>query len=714
MLACFQALAFYAAAMHKRFLPGWFQAVFAILLSSLGLCLAEGVEEGQGFRMLVDYFEQMSAPKPFLVREGQEFKSHQAAMRRQLLEGIALWPLPERLPLNVATTEALDHPWCTVRRVYYQLWPGVYASGLLFVPKEMPERPAPAMLCPHGHWGQGNAHPIVQSRCLVFAKMGYVTFSPNQNHYEDLNWGISHQTLGVWGNVRALDFLQSLPEVDRERIGVCGESGGGLQTQMLTALDPRVRAATVAGMTCNFREIIFPHTAHCDCNHFPNVMRWLDAPELSALSCPVPIQYLTMNDWTRNFQQDDYPAITRLYAANGAPDRTHCRYEATEHTYDRSKREWTYWWMDKWLRGRSESQPPKEPEDLQTFPPAKLLGLKLVSPQDNQFAGISEFYRARHRPERQEFTAPEEWKAWRRRMTGTLKELLGEDARLPRPAEPRPSGSATVPDPATTSAKVDPSEQSTQSEENLAIDRVDWASEGPLRVSAILMRSKRVTGKRPVVVICDGAGKESAARQTGPASARQLTESGSLVVLPDLRFTGAWSWEKLAEEVGPALVKHPMAYMLPAVADRKQRAAGMAHGWERNAILWGRPLAAMAGTDLRAVLDGLAARPDADLKQVRVISRGSGALAAAVLFAAALDERIAAIDVDWQNCCYANKRLPALPFILWHGDVLDWAALIADRQVTLRNVPAEAGDPAWLAKAFALTGNPGGLHIEKP
>jgi hypothetical protein len=117
---------------------------------------------------------------------------------------------------------------------------------------------------------------------------------------------------------------------------------------------------------------------------------------------------------------------------------------------------------------------------------------------------------------------------------------------------------------------------------------------------------------------------------------------------------------------------------------------------------------------VRAVLEGLAARPDADLKAVRVLSRGSGALAAAVLLAAALDRRIAAIDVDFQDCCYANKRLPAVPFILWHGDVLDWAALLADRQVTLRNVPAEAGDPAWLAKAFALTGNPGGLKIESP
>jgi hypothetical protein len=72
-----------------------------------------------------------------------------------------------------------------------------------------------------------------------------------------------------------------LPEVDQGRIGVCGESGGGLQTQMLVALDRRVKAATVVGMTSPLREILFPYNAHCGCNHFPGIMRYTDMPELS-------------------------------------------------------------------------------------------------------------------------------------------------------------------------------------------------------------------------------------------------------------------------------------------------------------------------------------------------------------------------------------------------------------------------------------------------
>jgi len=209
--------------------------------------------------MLVAYFEEMSVPKPFVVRQGTAFARYRREVRQKLLEKVSLSPLPGRIPLEVRRSVRLDHPWCTVRRVYYLLWPGVYASGLLYLPKELRERPAPAMLCPHGHWPNGNAFPDEQKRCLVFAKRGYVVFSPSQYHYEDLSIGVSNQTLHVWNNMRALDYLQSLPEVDTTRIGCSGVSGGGLQTQMLAALDERVKAATIVGMTCDFREILSPY-----------------------------------------------------------------------------------------------------------------------------------------------------------------------------------------------------------------------------------------------------------------------------------------------------------------------------------------------------------------------------------------------------------------------------------------------------------------------
>ena len=134
-------------------------------------------------KMLVDYYHQMSVPKPFVVREGDAFEKHRDDLRKKVFESAGLWPLPKRVPLDVHQSPPLEHPWCTVRRIYYQLWPGVYSAGLLFMPKQLTEKPAPAMLCPHGHWRDGNAHPEVQKRCLNFARLGYVTFSSTQDHY---------------------------------------------------------------------------------------------------------------------------------------------------------------------------------------------------------------------------------------------------------------------------------------------------------------------------------------------------------------------------------------------------------------------------------------------------------------------------------------------------------------------------------------------------
>ena len=648
-------------------------------LSLAGLCAALSRQQGasaddaaaaadrkQSQRMLFDYFEQMSVPKPLAVRKDVAWEARRRELRQGLLEATGLEPLPDRIPLDVHASAPLDHPWCTVRRISYQLWPGVYSSGLLFVPKQLPQRPAPAMLSPHGHWENGNAHPEVQKRCLNFARLGYVTFSPTQNHYEDLAIGVSHQTLMIWGNMRAIDYLESLPEVDKKRIGVAGASGGGLQTEMLVALDGRVRAATIVGMTCDFREIMFPHTSHCVCNHFPGVMRLTDHPEISALGLPSPVQYLTMDDWTRKFEKNNFPAVRQIYAANGLGDRVWCKYFDTPHTYDKEKREYTYWWMDMWVRGRKDAQRESEPETT-TFPPETLVKLSAAVPGDKGFAEISRIYESHRRYKAPTVATAAEWEAFCKKMLPTLHRLLGDDAALPRkaPAIAKPA----------------------RAQGDLVVQRVGYPSEGPIVVPAITVRNRDAAGRLPVVLVLGPGAKESRLAETGPASARALAQKGFLVVLPDVRCFG----ELFA--TGPD--------------DTNQR-----QGWERNGIVWGRPVLGMAATDLRALLDRLASRSDADLGRVEIVARGSGDLAMAALFAAALDPRITALDVDLCGCSFAKRNLALVPFVLQHGDVLQWAALSAGRRVTLRNVPAEAGDRAWLAGVFRAVGNATGLRIE--
>ena len=514
----------------------------------------------------------------------------------------------------------------------------------------------------------------MQTRCLNFARLGYVTFSSAQDHYEDLYLGVSHQTLMIWNNMRALDYLQSLPQVDQERIGVSGASGGGLQTQMIAALDSRVKAATIVGLTCDFRRMMFPQRHHCTCNHFPGIMRFTDHPEISALALPTPIQFLTMNDWTRQFEEENYPTIRALYAAAGVPERVDCRYFDTPHNYDQRKREWTYWWMEKWLRGRQAAQPEPEPA-TEVFPVETIKQLTVSVPEDRGFRQLSKIYQQRYGYRAPALSDAAAWRRYRRHMTETLRELLGESAVLPRrQTEPTP---LTVTTAAGAAAPGD----------DLAIERVAYPSEANLLVPTIVLRRKANSGKLPVLLVLGSAGKESLLASMGNDSPTALARAGSLVALPDVRCYGE----------------------LFATDSKDQKRQGRA--WERNGIVWGRPVPGMCVTDLRAVLDGLAQRPDVDMSQVKLVARGSGGLALAALFAAALDDRVTTVDVDFVNSCFAKHDLPLVPWVLRHGDVLQWAALLADRSLTLRNLAVETGDHQWLAGVFATMSNRGGLQL---
>ena len=618
--------------------------------------------------MLIGYFERMSRPKPLVVRTGADFEAHRLALREKLLTCAGLWPLPDRVGLDVHTSGKLEHEWCTIRRVYYRLWPNVYGDGLLFMPKRFSDRPAPAVLCPHGHWRDGNAHPEVQRRCLTLAKMGYVVFSPTQNHYEDPALGVSHQTLMIWGNLRALDYLQSLAEVDGKRIACAGASGGGLQTQMLVAVDARVKAASICGLTCDYREIVFPGRTHCRCNHFPNIMRHTDQPEISTLGLPTPVQYLTMNDWTKTFERNNYPAVSRLYEANGLKGRTDCKYWPTGHSYDKPKRQRMYGWMEKWLRGKDHGGPVPE-ADVKTLGVQALQGLQAVVKADKGFGHISRLY-ARKFP----YTAPRianrsEWQAYRDKMLAALAGLRGE---------------ATPPK---TPAKL----VGTEKRDGLVIERVLCPSEAGVSVPTVLMRSAARSGKLPVVVLCGGAG-----------SPAELARGGSLVVLPDVRFVGELSLGAFAGLSGKLMKFRACSPLSEGRVDSFDAA------WQRNAMLWGRPIPGMAATDIRAVLTYVLSRPDAQPEHVRLVARGRPAVAA--LFAAALDRRVTAADIDLGGRSFEKRNLPLVPFVLRHGDVPQWSALLADRKLRLAGVGPGA-ETEWLRQVFQSVGNAGGLDL---
>ncbi|MDH7571503.1 MAG: hypothetical protein QHJ73_18155, partial [Armatimonadota bacterium] len=183
-------------------------------------------------------------------RTKAEWQARAGALRRQILASAGLLPLPEKTPLQARITGRVVRDGYTVEKVCFQSWPGFYVVGNLYRPLGGTP-PYPAVLCPHGHWKEGRLgnsdENSVPGRAISLARLGFVAFTYSMVGYNDSRavphqelgerreqmWGVSLMGLQLWNSIRALDFLCSLPQVDKRRLACTGESGGGTQTFLL-------------------------------------------------------------------------------------------------------------------------------------------------------------------------------------------------------------------------------------------------------------------------------------------------------------------------------------------------------------------------------------------------------------------------------------------------------------------------------------------------
>ncbi|MDB5348865.1 MAG: Acetyl xylan esterase [Planctomycetota bacterium] len=302
-------------------------------------------------------------------------------LREQLQVTLGLSPMPPRTPLNPKVFGKVDRNGYTIEKVTLETLPGMYLAGNLYRPVGNCRR-IPAILCPHGHWEDGRVNPEVQARCIRWAKLGAVVFLYDMVGYNDskpfghefLNdrldaWGLSLFTLQTWNSLRSVDWIATLPDVDPARIGCTGESGGGTQTFVLTALDPRIAvSAPVVMVSERFQ-------GGCLCENASGMRHGTDNVEIAALMAPRPMMIVgATGDWSSNTLTKVHPAIRDIYELVGAPDQLEAALFNFPHNYNQTSRNAVYAFMSRWLLGiddaastREGAQTPEKPEDLWAF-----------------------------------------------------------------------------------------------------------------------------------------------------------------------------------------------------------------------------------------------------------------------------------------------------------------------------------------------------------
>ena len=227
-------------------------------------------------------------------RSAAAWRDRALHLREQMLVTLGLWPMFPKTPLNPQVYGKLDRDGYTIEKVVLETFPGFTLSGNLYRPARATGK-VPGILCPHGHWEDGRVNPEVQQRCIRWAKLGCVVFLYDMVGYNDskpfthafLNdrlrhWGLSLPTLQTWNSIRALDWLTALPDVDVARIGCTGESGGGTQTFLLTALDDRIKfSAPVVMVSDTFQ-------GGCACENAAGLRHGTDNVEFAAMCAPRP------------------------------------------------------------------------------------------------------------------------------------------------------------------------------------------------------------------------------------------------------------------------------------------------------------------------------------------------------------------------------------------------------------------------------------------
>ena len=311
------------------------------------------------------------------LESAEDWKQRQEHVRQALMDVVG--PFPERTPLNPRIMGVIEKEDYRVEKIIFESMPQYPVTAALFIPNNLTEK-RPAVLNVIGHSTASFRRDIYQVVILNLVKKGFIVLAMDpygqgeRIDYWDAEKGRSmvggstaiHSYVGnqmfltgvspgryfVWDGMRAIDYLLTRDEVDPERIGLTGLSGGGTQTSYISIFDDRVKAAAPSCYITGFRrllESIGPQDA--EQNFYHAIARGLTHADFLEVRAPRPtlIVATTRDFFSIQGARETYAEVKRNYAALGHADHLLISEDDYEHGFTPKNREATYAFFQRFL-----------------------------------------------------------------------------------------------------------------------------------------------------------------------------------------------------------------------------------------------------------------------------------------------------------------------------------------------------------------------------
>ncbi len=321
-----------------------------------------------------------------------DIKAYQEKLRSQFRK--ALGAFPARTPLNPKVTGVLQRLGYRVEKLIYESRPRHYVTAICFVPEsEKYKAPYPGVLVPCGHSPNGKAWKDYQTMGALLALNGMVAlvFDPIEqgervqvidNEGKFKYWGVhAHNRVGVscallgqgtatmemWDGMRGIDYLQLRPDVDPERIGCTGNSGGGTQTSQLMAMEDRIDVAAPSCYITSFERLV--HTIggqDAEQNIYGQLAFGMDHADYITMRAPSPVLIAAgiQDFFDIKGTRTSFRYAQRLFEMLDAADRVTIFENDAPHNYNRQQRQAIATWFAHFLQDRTDEV--IEP-DIQVF-----------------------------------------------------------------------------------------------------------------------------------------------------------------------------------------------------------------------------------------------------------------------------------------------------------------------------------------------------------